>query len=159
MGRWALREEVGSCKTGHMNQTLYVIDGFAQIFRAYYAIRGGMRSAVTGEPTQALYGFAGMLLKVYSQLKPDFLLVVVDAPGRTFRDDLYADYKATRNATPDDLIVQIPRILEMLEKISESLCYRYPGCTKQTISIASVVTRGDVRPPAFACRCAHCFQR
>src|SRR5205085_12067671 len=99
-----------------MPETLYLIDGHAQIFRAYYAIRGGMRSPVTGEPTHAVFGFTGMLLKLLSQLKPDYVAVAMDAPGKTFRDEAYDQYKATRDRMPDDLQAQIPRIVELLER-------------------------------------------
>lgn len=98
-----------------MPETLYLIDGHAQIFRAYYAIRGGMRSPVTSEPTHAVFGFAGMLLKLLSQLQPHYVVVAFDAPGKTFRDDLFSEYKATRRATPEDLVAQVPRVLEMTE--------------------------------------------
>ncbi|MEP6756974.1 MAG: PIN domain-containing protein, partial [Chthonomonadales bacterium] len=98
-----------------MPETLYIIDAFAQIFRAFYAIRGGMNSPVTSEPTQATFGVAGMLIKLFKDFKPHYVIVASDAPGPTFRDELYADYKATRNPTPDDLISQIPRIFEMFE--------------------------------------------
>jgi len=98
-----------------MPDTLYLIDGYAQIFRAYYAIRNGMRSAVTGEPTHAVFGFAGMLLKLLVTLEPHSVAVAVDLPGATFRDDLYSDYKGTREAMPDELQVQIPRVVELAE--------------------------------------------
>src|SRR6187551_594797 len=95
-------------------ETLYLIDGYAQIFRAYYAIRGGMRSPVTGEATHAVFGFTAMLIKLLEQLRPAYVAVAIDTPGRTFRDDLFAEYKATRDAMPDDLRSQIPRILELI---------------------------------------------
>lgn len=98
-----------------MARHLYLIDGFAQIFRAYYAIRGGMQSPVTGEPTHAVFGFAGMLIKLFSQLKPDYVVVAIDGPGKTFRDEMYDEYKATRDRTPEDLTAQIPRVLELIE--------------------------------------------
>jgi len=98
-----------------MARTLYIIDAYAQIFRAYYAIRGGMQSPVTGEPTHAVFGFTGMLLKLFSELKPDYVAVASDAPGKTFRDELYAEYKATREETPADLKAQIPRVMELIE--------------------------------------------
>ncbi len=98
-----------------MDETLYLIDGHAQIFRAYYAIRGGMRSPVTGESTHAVFGFAGMLLKLLSQFRPHYVVVAIDSPGKTFRDDLYDQYKGTRDAAPEDLIAQIPRVIEMTE--------------------------------------------
>lgn len=75
-----------------MNKTLYLIDGYAQVFRAYYAIRTPMHSPETGEPTNAVFGFTGMLFKLLSQYRPDYLAVAFDAPGRTFRDDLYEQY-------------------------------------------------------------------
>ncbi len=94
-------------------QTLYIIDGHAQIFRAYYAIRGGLSSPVTGEPTQAVFGFAGMLIKLFSTFQPHYVIVAIDMPGKTFRDLLFDQYKAQRAAPPSDLISQIPRILEL----------------------------------------------
>ena len=93
--------------------TLYLIDGHAQIFRAYYAIRGGMSSSVTGEPTHASFAFAGMLLKFFEVFKPRYAVMAIDTPGKTFRDELFADYKANREAPPDDFAVQIPRIFDM----------------------------------------------
>jgi DNA polymerase-1 len=135
-----------------MPETLYLIDGYAQIFRAYYAIRSGMHSPVTSEPTNAIFGFTGMLFKLFAEFNPHYVVVAIDAPGKTFRDDLYgqyqqlkqeaqivlppeereavitlpvpvvtseeerrAQYKGTRNATPDDLTAQIPRIFEVIE--------------------------------------------
>jgi DNA polymerase I len=98
-----------------MPRSLYIIDGYAQVFRAFYAIRNGMRSPVTGEPTHAVFGITGMLLKLWAQYKPDYVVIAWDAPGRTFRDDLFSDYKATRSPTPEDLKAQIPRIMELFD--------------------------------------------
>ncbi len=98
-----------------MPETLYLIDAYAQIFRAYFAIRGGMHSPVTSEPTHAVFGITSMLLKLFNQFHPSYVAVAVDAPGKTFRDDLFAEYKGTRNATPDDLTAQIPRIFELFD--------------------------------------------
>ena len=98
-----------------MSETLYLIDGHAQIFCAYYAIRGGMRSPVTGEPTHACFGFASMLIKLLSQLHPHYVVVAVDMPGKTFRDEMFEEYKGTRSAAPDDLIAQIPRVIELTQ--------------------------------------------
>src|SRR5437660_7528599 len=98
-----------------MTETLYLIDGYAQIFRAYFAIRGGMRSPNTGEPTHAVFGITGMLLNLFHQFHPHYVAVALDTPGATFRDALYPEYKGTRNATPDDLTSQIPRVLELID--------------------------------------------
>ena len=75
-----------------MPKTLYIIDGYAQVFRAYYAIRTPMQSPHTGEPTNAVFGFTGMLLKLLALHRPDYVIVALDAPGKTFRDDLYKRY-------------------------------------------------------------------
>ena len=78
----------------HRPETLYLIDGYASIFRAFYAIRHPLHSPVTGEPTQAVLVFAQMLLKLFTRLEPDYVALALDAPGGTFRDDLYAQYAA-----------------------------------------------------------------
>ena len=96
-------------------ETLYIIDTHAEIFRAYYAIRSGLTSSITGEATHAVFGFAGTLIRILSQLKPKYLVAAIDMPGKTFRNDLYSEYKANRSAAPDDLVTQIHRILQLLE--------------------------------------------
>ena len=93
-------------------QTLYLIDGSSYIYRAYFAIRN--LSSPTGFPTNALYGFTKMLLKVVRERQPDHLAVVFDAGRVTFRNDLYPEYKANRQAMPDDLRMQIRPIKEMV---------------------------------------------
>jgi DNA polymerase I len=95
------------------NKTLYIIDAHAQIFRAYFAIRGGMNSPVTGEPTSALYGVAGVLIKLFETYQPKYVAVANDMPGKTFRDELYPEYKAHRPEPPSDLISQIPKCFEL----------------------------------------------
>jgi len=90
--------------------TLYLIDGSSYIYRAYYAIRH--LSSPKGFPTNALYGFIQMLLKVIKEKKPDHLAVIFDAGRQTFRNEIYADYKANRAAMPDDLRQQIEPIKE-----------------------------------------------
>src|SRR5687768_625384 len=122
-----------------MPETLYLIDGYAQIFRSYYAIRGGMRSPVTGEPTHAVFGFSSLLFKLLRDIKPEYVVVAFDAPGNTFRDDLYADYKGTRRETPDDLISQIPRIVELIERFGITVV-KQPGLEADDI-IATIVQR------------------
>lgn len=95
------------------SRTLYLIDGHAQIFRAYFAIRGGMTSPVTGEAAHAVFAFAGMLLKFFKQFKPQLVAMPIDMPGKTFRDDLYDLYKANRPSPPEDFHSQEQRIFEM----------------------------------------------
>jgi DNA polymerase-1 len=99
-------------------KTLYLIDGHALAYRTYFALTGmgGDNSrwvTKTGEPTAGTYGFVSVLLNILERDKPDYLAVSFDV-GRTFRDDLYADYKGTREKMPDELSVQIDRIMELV---------------------------------------------
>ena len=94
--------------------TVYIIDTHAEIFRAYYAIRG-LTSGITGEATNAVFGFVGTLIKVLTQLQAKYVVAAIDTPGDTFRNELYSEYKANRSPAPDDLVTQIHRIMELLE--------------------------------------------
>ncbi len=98
-------------------KTLYLIDGHAQFFRAYHAIRTGMTSPVTHEPTNMTFGFVGILLKLLRDYKPDYLAVVIDVSGEreSFRSDLYPEYKSNRDPAPDDFHPQVQRCLEILD--------------------------------------------
>ncbi len=89
-------------------KTFFIIDGSSYIYRAFYAIRRLTNSR--GMATQAVYGFVTMLQKVIRERRPDYICVVFDAPGPNFRHDIYEAYKATRQATPEELIQQIPYI-------------------------------------------------
>jgi DNA polymerase-1 len=93
-------------------EILYLIDGSSYIYRAYYAIRH--LSSPKGFPTNALYGFTQMLLKVLKDRKPDHVAVVFDLGRQTFRTEMYPEYKANRSAMPDDLVPQIAPIKEMV---------------------------------------------
>jgi DNA polymerase-1 len=87
---------------------LVLVDGSAYIYRAFYALPP--LTGPRGLPTNAVYGFTTMLLKLLSEVRPQYAAVVFDAPGATFRDDLYAHYKANRSEMPGDLAAQIPWI-------------------------------------------------
>ncbi len=95
---------------------LYLIDGNSYVYRAYYAIKGLSNSK--GLPTNAIYGFTNMLLKVIRQKKPDGILVSFDSPVPTKRHRLYEEYKAQRPETPGDLIQQIPHIRRMISALN-----------------------------------------
>ncbi|MBH06862.1 MAG: DNA polymerase I [Phycisphaeraceae bacterium] len=99
--------------TNHDQPAFYLIDGHAEIFRAYYAIRGGLNSPVTGEPTHAVFGFASMLIKLLGECRPPYIAMAIDLPGETFRDEIYEDYKANREELPEDFTPQEQRILEL----------------------------------------------
>lgn len=93
-------------------KTFYLIDGSSYIYRAFYAISRLTNSK--GMPTQAVYGFNQMILKVLRDEDPDYVCVVFDAPGPTFRSEIYEEYKANRQKMPEDLSVQIPYIKELV---------------------------------------------
>jgi len=101
-----------------MPPTLYLIDGHALAYRMYYALTAGGGSqrwlTSSGEPTAGTYGFARELLRILEQDQPDYLAVAFDV-GKTFRDDMFPEYKATREKMPDDLRQQIERIREMVD--------------------------------------------
>ena len=88
-------------------KSLYLIDGSSYIFRAYFGIRQFL-STSKGFPTNALYGFINMLQKVVKDEKPDYLTVAFDSKEKTFRHKMYTDYKANREAPPEDLAKQFP---------------------------------------------------
>lgn len=95
--------------------TFYLIDGFAQMYRSYFAIRGGMTSPVTGEPTNATFAFTDMLLKLFRDYKPAYVAMAMECEGKTFRDAFYPEYKAHRDPPPDDFKAQIGRMIEIAE--------------------------------------------
>ncbi len=99
--------------------TLYLIDGHAQMFRAYHAIRTPMSSPVTKEPTNATFGFIGMLLKVLREHRPEYLAMVIDASGDrgTFRSQMYPEYKMNREAPPEALSPQVERCVALTRAI------------------------------------------
>ena len=89
-------------------KTLLLVDGSSYLYRAYHALPDLRTSG--GEPTGALRGFISMLHVLRQQVQADYLACVFDAKGKTFRDDLYSEYKANRTAMPDDLGRQIEPI-------------------------------------------------
>ncbi len=93
---------------------LYLIDGSSYIFRAFYGIRQSLSNS-KGLPTNAIYGFATMLLKILREEQPEYIAVIFDPKGKTFRHEMYKEYKANRAETPDDLIPQFPYIINLVE--------------------------------------------
>ena len=94
------------------NNTLYLVDGSSYIYRAYFAIRH--LSSPSGQPTNAIYGFVQMLLKLIKDHQPQHLAVIFDAGRITFRNDIYPDYKANRASMPDDLRAQVGPIRDIV---------------------------------------------
>ena len=101
-----------------MPPTLYLIDGHALAYRMYFALTAGGSSqrwqTAAGVPTAGIYGFARELVRILEQEKPEYLAVAFDV-GKTFRDEIFPEYKGTREKMPDDLRPQIDRIRQMVD--------------------------------------------
>ncbi len=93
-------------------QTLLLVDGSSYLYRAFHAMPD-LRNP-TGEPTGAIYGMVAMLKRLRQDYPTQYIACVFDAKGKTFRDDWYPEYKATRKAMPDDLVLQIEPINEVV---------------------------------------------
>src|SRR6476660_4994129 len=93
---------------------VYLIDGSSQMYRAYHApvrtMDGGLLHNARGQRTNAVYIFVTMLRKLLNEHRPQYIAASFDLPGRTFRDELVADYKANRAPMPDELAQQIPMV-------------------------------------------------
>lgn len=103
---------------------LIVIDGNAILHRAYHALPPLTNKK--GEPTNALYGFSSMLLRVIADLHPEYLVVTFDTPEPTFRNKLYKDYQAKRPETEDNLISQIGKVHQLVEDLG-IVSFALPG--------------------------------
>ena len=94
---------------------LLLVDGSSYLYRAYHALPPLTTSQ--GEPTGAIHGVLSMLHKLIRDEQPELIAVVMDAPGKTFRDELYAEYKANRPPMPDDLRQQVEPLVEAIEAL------------------------------------------
>ena len=92
---------------------LILVDGSSYLYRAYHAMPA--LSNADGEQTGTIYGVLNMLRKLLQEYKPEQMVVVFDAKGKTFRDDMYPEYKANRPPMPDDLRQQVEPILEIVQ--------------------------------------------
>jgi len=92
---------------------LYLIDGSSNIYRAYFALKTLSNSR--GFPTNAIFGFTSMLVKILRDFHPEYLGIIFDAKGPTFRHHLYENYKSTRPGMPDDLTLQLPYIKKIVQ--------------------------------------------
>src|SRR5580658_6921632 len=97
------------------SRRLVVIDGYSLLYRAFFATR--FLSTSDGRPTNALYGFTGMLFLLLEKVQPEAIVVALDAPGKTFRHTEYTEYKGTRRETADELKVQLAEARNLIEAL------------------------------------------
>jgi DNA polymerase I len=112
----AMSEPTNDEQAGNPRKTVLLVDGSSYLYRAFHAMPD--LRAVPGDPaspaTGAIRGMINMLQKLRRDVRADYVACVFDAPGKTFRDDLYPDYKATRSPMPPDLRLQIDPIHEVV---------------------------------------------
>ena len=125
----AKRDSICYNKSGHIRAVckreipmdkLVLIDGNSLLNRAFYATK--LLTTKDGTPTNAVFGFTKLLLKLISDLKPDRLIVAFDLKAPTFRHKMYDGYKATRKPMPDDLAVQVGMLKSLLRSMNISMC-------------------------------------
>jgi len=101
-----------------MKKSLFLIDGSALAYRAYFAFIRNPLITARGEHTSAIYGFLNSLFRILDEFAPTHILVVFDTPAPTFRHEIFADYKSTRAKMPEDMAEQIPRLKEVIDTMS-----------------------------------------
>ena len=98
-------------------KTVYILDSYGLIFRCYFAFISRPLTNPKGENFSALFGFFRNLHWILQHYKPDYIFAAMDSKTKTFRHEMYPEYKATRNKTPEDLHAQIPWICDILETL------------------------------------------
>lgn len=100
-----------------MSEKLAIIDGNSIFYREFYALPTTLKNR-EGQPTNAIYGFANAIIKVINDLKPTHMVVAFDVSRKTFRNEIFADYKATRKPMPDELRAQVEPLRDMLKTMN-----------------------------------------
>ena len=120
---------------------LLVVDGHSLAFRAFYALPVESFTTTTGQPTNAVWGFATMLADIIAKEKPTHMGVAFDIKGGTFRNKLMPDYKGTREAAPEDLLSQLPLVEDLLEGLGITYITK-PGYEGDDV-IGTLATMGE----------------
>lgn len=115
------------------NKRLYLLDAYALIFRAYYALMRNPRFSSSGVDTSAIFGFVNILQDLLKRENPPYIAVCFDPGGKTFRHEQYEQYKANRDATPEGIKVAVPYIKRILE------AYRIPIFVKDGYEADDVI--------------------
>ena len=96
-------------------QRLFIIDGYATLYRAHYALIRNPLTNSAGTPTSAIFGFANQVFQLIEEEKPDYLVAAFDSKGKNFRHEIFSDYKANRSEMPDEIQTQLPYLWTLLE--------------------------------------------
>ena len=97
------------------DKKLFLLDAYALIYRAHFAFSKNPRITSKGVNTGVPFGFTNSLLEVIQKQEPTHIGVAFDLPGKTFRHEMYQEYKANRQETPEDIKVGIPLVKKILE--------------------------------------------
>jgi DNA polymerase-1 len=119
--------------------TTVLVDGYSLAFRAWYALEGAAMANAAGQETGAVFGFVSMMTRLLADHRPDGLAVAFDLPGPTFRDEIYAAYKAGRTAAPEPLVEQFGLIRSFVEALGVPVA-EAPGFEADDV-IATLATR------------------
>ncbi|MFT7677354.1 MAG: DNA polymerase-1 [Planctomycetota bacterium] len=122
---------------------LFLLDGTALAYRAHFALARSGLSTPEGKPTGATYGFTMTLRRILNEEKPDMIAVALDAKGPTFRHERYADYKATRERAPEEMIAQLPDIRAVIAAHGLPL-FEIPGFEADDV-IGTLATQAEAR--------------
>ncbi|MDA1363437.1 MAG: DNA polymerase I [Candidatus Marinimicrobia bacterium] len=94
---------------------LFIIDGYATLYRAHYALIRNPLTNTAGTPTSAIFGFANQVFQLIDEEKPDYLVAAFDSKGKNFRHEIFEEYKANRSEMPDEIQTQLPYLWKLLE--------------------------------------------
>ena len=126
-------------------ERLFIIDGMAQIYRAHFAMITNPLTTKDGRHTSVIYGFLNMLFKIIRDESPDYLVIAMDSKSKTFRHELFDDYKANRQKMPDEISYQIPILKEIISYLGVELIEK-PGYEADDImgSLSKIAESTDV---------------
>ncbi|MAR15006.1 MAG: DNA polymerase I [Candidatus Marinimicrobia bacterium] len=127
-------------------ERLFIIDGMAQIYRAHFAMINNPLTTKDGRHTSVIYGFLNMLFKIIRDESPDYLVIAMDSKAKTFRHEMYDEYKANRPKMPDEIAYQIPLLKEIVGYLGVELIER-PGYEADDImgSLSKIAESNDVQ--------------
>ena len=94
---------------------LFIIDGYATLYRAHYALIRNPLTNSAGTPTSAIFGFANQVFQLIEEEKPDYLVAAFDSKGKNFRHEIFEEYKANRSEMPDEIQTQLPYLWTLLK--------------------------------------------